>query len=191
MATMTAQVNWPRPPVGGYTADDLDRLPNLPAHTELIDGSLVFVSPQKRFHMAAIDRLAGVLRSGAPEWASVQREMAVRLAPKQQPEPDVLVLRAAVVGTDPDATFYPPDAVVLAVEIISPDSELRDRNRKPSLYAEAGIPFFWLGEQDGNDLVVATFRLEGGGYLPTGVHRGRLQSSEPFPLDLDLTQIVR
>ena len=38
--------SWPVPPVGGWTADDLDRLPNLPPHTELIDGSLVFVSPQ-------------------------------------------------------------------------------------------------------------------------------------------------
>ncbi|MEW2387318.1 hypothetical protein AB0933_03030 [Streptomyces venezuelae] len=37
---------WPVPPKGGWTADDLDRLPNLPPHTELIDGSLVFVSPQ-------------------------------------------------------------------------------------------------------------------------------------------------
>lgn len=32
---------WPRPPEGGYVAEDLDRLPNLPPHTELIDGSLV------------------------------------------------------------------------------------------------------------------------------------------------------
>ncbi|MFF5254808.1 Uma2 family endonuclease [Streptomyces leeuwenhoekii] len=37
---------WPIPPEGGWTADDLDRLPNLPPHTELIDGSLVFVRPQ-------------------------------------------------------------------------------------------------------------------------------------------------
>lgn len=35
---------WPVPPEGGWKADDLDRLPDLPPHTELIDGSLVFVS---------------------------------------------------------------------------------------------------------------------------------------------------
>ncbi|MDQ0763417.1 hypothetical protein QFZ32_003538 [Streptomyces canus] len=37
---------WPIPPPEGWTADDLDRIPGLPPHTELIDGSLVFMSPQ-------------------------------------------------------------------------------------------------------------------------------------------------
>jgi hypothetical protein len=31
---------WPRPPEGGCTVDDLLTLPDLPPHTELIDGSL-------------------------------------------------------------------------------------------------------------------------------------------------------
>lgn len=41
---------WPVPPREGWTVDDLDTLPGLPPHTELIDGSLVLVSPQRRFH---------------------------------------------------------------------------------------------------------------------------------------------
>ncbi|MFE5873565.1 hypothetical protein ACFQ6V_33630, partial [Streptomyces roseifaciens] len=48
------QYNYPVPPPGGWTADDLDRLPNLPRHTELIDGSLVFASPQTAFHSQAM-----------------------------------------------------------------------------------------------------------------------------------------
>lgn len=32
---------WPVPPQDGYTVDDLFTLPDLPPHTELIDGSLV------------------------------------------------------------------------------------------------------------------------------------------------------
>ncbi len=43
---------WPVPPPDSYTVDDLFTLPDLPPHTELIDGSLVFVSPQRIFHMA-------------------------------------------------------------------------------------------------------------------------------------------
>jgi Uma2 family endonuclease len=40
--------------------------------------------------------------------------------------------------------------VVLAVEVVSPDSENRDRARKPQLYAEAGIPHFWrIGDSSG------------------------------------------
>lgn len=47
----------PMPPQDGYTADDLDRIPDLPPHTELIDGNLVLVSPQKLFHMLMVDLL--------------------------------------------------------------------------------------------------------------------------------------
>ncbi|SOR79832.1 hypothetical protein SCNRRL3882_3292 [Streptomyces chartreusis NRRL 3882] len=50
VAPKASKPTWPTPPEGGWTADDLDRLPNLPPHTELIDGSLVFVSPQTLFH---------------------------------------------------------------------------------------------------------------------------------------------
>ena len=39
------------PALWGFRADDLDHIPGLPAHTELIDGSLVFVRPQASFHV--------------------------------------------------------------------------------------------------------------------------------------------
>ncbi|MBL1081602.1 hypothetical protein JK359_06350 [Streptomyces actinomycinicus] len=42
------------PPEGGWTGDDLDRLPNLPPHPELIDGILVFASPQTMFRVRAV-----------------------------------------------------------------------------------------------------------------------------------------
>ncbi len=35
----------PVPPQDGYSVDDLYTLPDLPPHTELLDGSLVFASP--------------------------------------------------------------------------------------------------------------------------------------------------
>lgn len=38
---------WPVPPPGGYIVDDLFSLPDLPPHTELIDGGLVFACPQQ------------------------------------------------------------------------------------------------------------------------------------------------
>ncbi len=189
--TADAEVHWPRPPVGGWTADDLDRLPDLPTHTELIDGSLVFVSPQKRFHSDAILRLAVELRSSAPDWADVTHQMSIRIARRQRPEPDVLVLRRDAVGDDPDVTWYPAFAVVLAVEVISPESEIRDRERKPELYAGAGIEHFWLAEEMDGERVVATFRLVDSRYQPTGVHRGRLTVDEPFPIDIDLTDLSR
>jgi hypothetical protein len=57
---------WNMPPIDGWTADDLDRLPNLPPHTELIDGSLVFVSPQSPFHTRAVSFFEWQLQSVVP-----------------------------------------------------------------------------------------------------------------------------
>lgn len=67
---MTAEplrtTSWPVPPRDGYTVDDLETLPGLPSHTELIDGSLVFVSPQNYFHSTVVDLLVAGLRRTAP-----------------------------------------------------------------------------------------------------------------------------
>jgi hypothetical protein len=49
--------DWVIPPPGGFTADDFLRMRGLPRHTELIDGSLVFASPRRKWHSRVIDRL--------------------------------------------------------------------------------------------------------------------------------------
>jgi Uma2 family endonuclease len=190
----TEQVwEWLRPPEGGLTADDLDRIPGLPQHAELIDGALILMSPQKLFHTKAIDLLRNGLRRLAPwETFHVRREMSVVLGPRQRPEPDVLVVRAEA-EIDDQGTWYPAEAVVLAVEVISPDSEVRDRERKPQLYAEAGIPHFWLVDDQAGKMNVSTFELdaESRRYKPTGDFQDRLELSRPFDIDIDLTEIDR
>nr|WP_211588521.1 Uma2 family endonuclease [Allorhizocola rhizosphaerae] len=80
---------WPVPPPDGFTAADLDRIADLPPHTELIDGGLVFVSPQKLFHMRAVDLLTSGLRRQAPDNLRARREMTVTISERQRPEPDV------------------------------------------------------------------------------------------------------
>src|SRR5256885_14052782 len=60
------QPDWLPPPDRGFMAEDLDRISDLPSHTQLIDGSLVFPSPQSLLHMAVSDWLAPQLGSQAP-----------------------------------------------------------------------------------------------------------------------------
>ncbi|MEU8030301.1 hypothetical protein AB0C13_16920 [Streptomyces sp. NPDC049099] len=55
------QPGWRMPPMDGYTVGDLLTMPDLPPHTELIDGNLVLVSPQRYFHFATIDLLVAGL----------------------------------------------------------------------------------------------------------------------------------
>lgn len=86
--------DWLRPPPQGFMADDLDRLPGLPPHTELIDGSLVFVSPQSKFHALVIFLLMSRLSSAAPSAMRVRNQMTITLDDRQRLEPDVLIVDA-------------------------------------------------------------------------------------------------
>lgn len=58
--------DWLVPPVDGFRSQDLDTLPDLPPHTELIDGSLLLVSPQRGVHSIVPDHLVQALRTAAP-----------------------------------------------------------------------------------------------------------------------------
>ncbi|MGV9313350.1 Uma2 family endonuclease [Streptomyces sp. NPDC003691] len=189
---MTAEPvqHWPVPPLDGYTVDDLLTLPGLPPHTELIDGSLVFVSPQRDFHSVVIDLLVSGLRQTVPSHLRVRREMTVVLDRRNGPEPDVLVVSAEAV-TGPDATSFAAADVLLAVEVVSPDSRARDTETKPRKYAAAGIQHFWLVDRtsNGSRPVVRVYELDPvtKAYVLAGVYHDRLKLDSPFGLDLDLT----
>ncbi|GAA3173475.1 Uma2 family endonuclease [Nonomuraea roseoviolacea subsp. carminata] len=183
--------DWAFPPPGGFKAEDLDHIPDLPAHTELIDGSLVFVSPQRDFHTSMLFLLHSELRGAAPANYRVRREMSVTLGPDQRPEPDLIVIPSAV--TQLNATYYHGRDVILAVEVMSPESRRRDRERKPVLYAEAEIPHFWRVEENDEKPVVYVYELDPATrtYVPTGIFHDRLKLTVPFDIDIDLTEIER
>jgi Uma2 family endonuclease len=189
VAPKASASSWPTPPKGGWTADDLDRLPNLPPHTELIDGSLVFVSPQTFFHSRTVSFFEWQLQSLAPADLEVVREFTIDIDRQNRPEPDVVVVRAEEVA--PNETRFPADVVVLAIEVVSEESVSRDRETKPLKYARAKIPHFWRVENENGRAVVHVFELEPttGTYTSTGIFRERMKLDVPFPMDLDLTGI--
>ncbi|MEU9100855.1 Uma2 family endonuclease [Streptomyces sp. NPDC048361] len=192
--TMTAESiehrhQWPVPPEDGYTVDDLSTLPDLPSHTELIDGSLIFVSPQRNFHTDVLDVLVSGLRRDLPAALKIKREMTVVLDNRNAPEPDIIVVTAeSVVG--PDQTRYRAHDVLLAVEVVSPDSESRDRTTKPQKYAAAGIPNFWRVERggDGGEPLVHVYELDPltKSYVHMGMQRDQLKVGKPYAIEIDL-----
>ncbi|KOX15712.1 Uma2 family endonuclease [Nocardiopsis sp. NRRL B-16309] len=183
--------DWLIPPPEGFRAEDLDALPDLPPHTELIDGSLVLVSPRKGFHSTAIDLLVMGLRRTVPDHYRVRREMTVTLGSQQRPEPDLMVVDTSAV--DEEQTSFAPESVTLAAEVVSPESVARDRDRKPVLYARSGIPHYWRVEQGDDGPVVYVYELDSAGpcYGLTGIHHKRLALDAPYPIDIDLTEISR
>lgn len=182
--------HWPMPPQDGYTVDDLFTLPDLPPHTEMIDGSLVFVSPQRLFRSIMIDLLVTGMRRTAPKDLKVRREMAVVLDDRNAPEPDISVVRADAV-ISPNQTRFQAADVLLAVEVVSPDSEARDRDTKPRKYAKAGIEHFWLADTTGanEQPVVYVHELDrmNKSYHVTGIHHDKLKVSVPYSIDIDIT----
>ncbi|MFE3940672.1 Uma2 family endonuclease [Streptomyces sp. NPDC059118] len=182
---------WAVPPVGGWTADDLDTLPNLPPHTELIDGSLVFQCPQTLFHSRGISFFSGWLQSSVPPDLEVVARFTIDIDRYNRPEPDVIVVNGEIIQ-DPSQTRFPAESVQLAIEVVSPESLTRDRETKPVKYARAKIPHFWRVENHDDRAVVYVFELEPstGAYTSTGIFHDRMKVSVPFPVDLDLTAIT-
>ncbi|MGI8336339.1 Uma2 family endonuclease [Actinomadura scrupuli] len=118
--------------------------------------------------------------------------MDVKLGHRMRPCPDVLVIDA-VVAEDDDRTCYRPDEVQLVIEVVSPESEERDRKTKPQRYAEAGIEHFWRVEDVAGAPVAYVYELDPAtrAYALTGIHHGRLTVPVPFKIDLDLDALPR
>ncbi|WP_093860124.1 Uma2 family endonuclease [Streptomyces sp. TLI_053] len=183
--------DWMYPPrAEGWFAEDLDRLPQAPRHTELIDGALVFMmSPQRSWHSRAVTALTAVLEELVPDGLLAEREMTIRLDGRNRPEPDLVV---AEVDYDPDRTWFDAADVRLVVEVASPESAHRDRTVKLRKYAEAGIPHYWVIEEEEGLPVVHVYELD----HPTsacavaGIFHKRLERPVPFPVDVDLDALV-
>lgn len=101
----------------------------------------------------------------------------------------MVVHAEAITGLDQND--YRSADVVLTVEVVSPDSEVRDRERKPQLYAAAGIPHFWRVENTGGRPTVYVYELDPAtkAYTLTGIHHDLLKLTVPFDIDIDLTEI--
>lgn len=184
---------YPVPPAQGWVAEDLDRLSGLPRHTELIDGVLVFRSPQQQFHARALRLLERALLRQAPDHLDVLREFGMVLDRRNRTEPDVLVIPFSG-DPRPDEMSLKAEDVLLAVEVVALDSEARDREVKPRKYASAGVRHFWRVEADEQGVpIVYVYELDPAleVYVPTGIHRDRLTLTVPFSLDIDLTAINR
>lgn len=188
---MTALPDWMRPPrAEGWFAEDLDRLPEAPRHTELIDGALVFMmSPRRWWHGHLVTMLTVALMEQVPADTRVGREMTIKLDPRNRPEPDLLVTTAAFDG---DRTWFAPEDVQLVIEVVSPESAHRDRTVKLRKYAEAGIPHHWRIEDEDGAPVVHVYELDEptGAYAPAGIFRGTLQRPVPFQVSLDLDKLT-
>lgn len=105
--------------------------------TELLRGFIVEKMVPSPFHTALVRRLSEFAAAVAEPGTYVRREDPLTLA-DSEPQPDV----AVVTGDMDDYTRAHPSTALLVMEVAL-STEERDR-AKANLYAEAGIPEFWL-----------------------------------------------
>ena len=108
---------------------------------ELLDGEVVAKMPQNNPHQVATGLVSAALRAAFGPGVHTRDEKAVALSDLSKPEPEVAVVR----GQRRDYLDHAPtpDAILLLVEVAD-SSILRDRIRKAALYAEAGVPEYWI-----------------------------------------------
>lgn len=155
-------------PVGEVlTGEEYDALPENPRR-ELVDGVIHMMATPRAWHQRVKSGLYHAFYRRRPSEVEIVEELEVRLAERLRRIPDVLVVRAE--DFDWEASQLTPGQVVVAVEVVSVGSETDDRVVKPRQYAQAGIEHYWRVETV-PDLVIHTFRLGDGAYVPTGVFK--------------------
>lgn len=147
---------------------------NEDSRVELIRGQIVDLPPIGAPHFAAVNRLNRLLVQAVDDRAIVSVQNPVRLDDGSEPEPDIALLRPR--ADDYATAIAGADDVLLIVEIA--DSSLRDdRAVKAPLYAEGGIPEYWIVNLV--ERVVEVHRQPAGGRY---VQTRRVRPDEMLPI---------
>lgn len=174
-----------------WTFDDLRDLPEGNRY-EIFDGSLLVSPTPNVSHCNAADDLADLLKRQAPGELRVSCAgfgISIRGGASYL-VPDVIVLRRSTVRPMA-ATILPPD-VLLVVEILSPSNTERDLVLKRHAYAVAGIPQYWIVDQETRTVTVLRLDDTGKNYVEATVVRAGApwKTDDPFPLTLDPADFV-
>ena len=127
--------------IRGITRVEYDRLVEQgwfdDERVELLYGVLVTMSPQGPPHAHVNWRLQDILSRALVDKAIVRGQMPLAISDDSEPEPDV-----AVVPVGDYFQAHPTNAL-LVVEVA--DTSLRkDKGTKAALYAENGVPEYWI-----------------------------------------------
>jgi Uma2 family endonuclease len=180
MSVMTSVIPHGRP----FTVDDLEGMPDDGNRYELIDGMLL-VSPAPDWpHQEMGAELFFQLRLRFPPGVRVlTAPFAVRTGTDSEVQPDVLVARFADLNRN---SRNLPVAPLLAVEVLSPSTRLKDLNLKKAHYERIGVASYWiLDPNEPGSLIV--FELDDEGRYQQVAHvegDEEFVATSPFPVTI-------
>ncbi|QYN33090.1 Uma2 family endonuclease [Pseudonocardia sp. DSM 110487] len=165
---------------------------------ELQEGALVISPSPFPEHQRSMRRLLRIIEDQLPDTLEVLPEVDIDLQLVEPSRPGfvrcpdlVVVPTAAIDRREREGGLLPADEVVLAVEIVSVGSERTDRTIKHGEYADAGIPHYWIVDIDSRSTLTACHRAGEFGYVDAPAVTGVFTAEEPFPVRLELDQLVR
>ena len=135
------------PVQGQWTYDDYARLPDDGKRYEVIRGELYMSAAPRPLHQRVITRLAFFLEGyleesnlGTAFAAPIDVLLPEKLGDPVQP--DIVVIRRESLPVVGELNIQgAPD---LVMEVLSPSNPSHDRSLKHELYAEAGVPEYWI-----------------------------------------------
>ncbi|WP_240776997.1 Uma2 family endonuclease [Nonomuraea basaltis] len=170
----------------------VDRLLEFPCdgkHYELFDGSLLVSPAPTRLHQRIIYRLQRILDDAMPPELEPLSTVNLLVTDKDYYIPDLVVVPEE--STESEGLMFSPRDVLLAAEIVSPSTKMRDAGLKTHAYAKAGIPIYWRIEPDeGPTLYV--YELDGDRYGPPTAYKGGTVANPtaPFPISFDPADLL-
>ena len=107
-------------------------------HVELLEGVIVAMSPHGGPHARCIQWLNRYLVRTLSDAYVVRPQLPLTLRPRNEPEPDLAVVRAEMASDEPH-----PASAILAIEVAGSSLRL-DRMIKAAVYARHGITEYWI-----------------------------------------------
>ncbi len=168
-----------------FTVADLEALPDDGNRYELIGGAIVMTPAPEPVHQRVSRRLQRLLEDACPEGHEVfDAPIDYDLPGGQRVEPDLIVV--------PDVTVREKrleGPALLVVEIVSPGSTVNDMVTKRAVYAEAGVPAYWILDPSPGHLLA--LRLERGGYEPYIDTSGQASVDWPLAVSFSVADLAK
>ncbi|MFL1376063.1 MULTISPECIES: Uma2 family endonuclease [unclassified Nocardiopsis] len=165
------------------TTDDLEHFPDDGRRYELADGRLDVSPAPKPLHTRASYRLGFHLGLSSGGEFEIHESPGIDLNGDRTRHrlPDLAVFDVPL----PESGYFsvPP---LLAVEVVSPDSVLRDNHTKRIEYAAFGVPAYWVINPLADKVGLVELRLEGGQYREVVQAHGEDVFATDFPFALSL-----
>ena len=171
-----------------WTRAERDALPADGSRYELVDGALVVTPSPRPVHQVVSVALVVALSKELPrDLAVLHAPVDVHLGDDTVVQPDVLVVSRSQMSS-----IALKGAPLLVVEILSPSTQVIDRNLKFCRYEQAGVPSYWLADPDAATLTA--YEIDETGRYEQVAHvvgDEPWTATHPFAVTLSAAALVR